>query len=121
MIIQDKLDSAIGSMLPDFLKHEISEMLSSHCFSHHLVDSESCEDLVVSILSLIAKASGSDAVQDQNESDILHSQVNTEAGPSNFQPASPKDIQFDVPPINCSKFSLLTLISFYFSYNFFQY
>uniref|UniRef100_A0A0D3G521 Ubiquitin-like protease family profile domain-containing protein n=1 Tax=Oryza barthii TaxID=65489 RepID=A0A0D3G521_9ORYZ len=102
VIIQDKLDSAIGSMLPDFLKHEISEMLSSHCFSHHLVDSESCEDLVVSILSLIAKASGSDAVQDQNESDILHSQVNTEAGPSNFQPASPKDIQFDVPPINCS-------------------
>uniref|UniRef100_A0A0D9ZW73 Ubiquitin-like protease family profile domain-containing protein n=1 Tax=Oryza glumipatula TaxID=40148 RepID=A0A0D9ZW73_9ORYZ len=102
VIIQDKLDSAIGSMLPDFLKHEISEMLSSHCFSHYLVDSESCEDLVVSILSLIAKASGSDAVQDQNESDILHSQVNTEAGPSNFQPASPKDLQFDVPPINCS-------------------
>ncbi|BAS93011.1 Os05g0248400 [Oryza sativa Japonica Group] len=87
VIIQDKLDSAIGSMLPDFLKHEISEMLSSHCFSHHLVDSESCEDLVVSILSLIAKASGSDAVQDQNESDILHSQVNTEAGPSSLRSA----------------------------------
>uniref|UniRef100_A0A0E0LVS3 Ubiquitin-like protease family profile domain-containing protein n=1 Tax=Oryza punctata TaxID=4537 RepID=A0A0E0LVS3_ORYPU len=80
--IRAKIDSTIGSMIPDFLKDKISQMLSTHLCSHHLVDSESCEDVLVSILALLAQSSQFEPLEHKNEAHICPSQINTEAGPT---------------------------------------
>uniref|UniRef100_A0A0E0LVI0 Ubiquitin-like protease family profile domain-containing protein n=1 Tax=Oryza punctata TaxID=4537 RepID=A0A0E0LVI0_ORYPU len=36
--IRDRLDLAVGTMVPDFLKDKISEMFTAHCCTHHIVD-----------------------------------------------------------------------------------
>uniref|UniRef100_A0A0E0JHU1 Ubiquitin-like protease family profile domain-containing protein n=1 Tax=Oryza punctata TaxID=4537 RepID=A0A0E0JHU1_ORYPU len=95
--IRAKIDSAIGSMIPDFFKDKISQMLSTYLCSHHLVDSESCEDVLVSILALLLQSSQFDPLKHQNETHIYPSQINTEAGPSNCQPttATVRQSEFD--------------------------
>uniref|UniRef100_A0A0E0JZU9 Ubiquitin-like protease family profile domain-containing protein n=1 Tax=Oryza punctata TaxID=4537 RepID=A0A0E0JZU9_ORYPU len=91
------LDSAVGTLVPDLLKDRISEMFSEYCCSHHIVDTDSLEELLVSIISLLAESSKSAHLQHQTEH---HAPIITEDGPSNSQPASPKGKQCHNPVLN---------------------
>uniref|UniRef100_A0A0E0E7W6 Ubiquitin-like protease family profile domain-containing protein n=1 Tax=Oryza meridionalis TaxID=40149 RepID=A0A0E0E7W6_9ORYZ len=96
--IRAKLDSAIGSMIPDCLKEKISELLSSHFCSHHVLDSEPCEDILISILALLAESS--QFLPLEVPTTHISPQINTEAGPSNREPTSPKARQSDFCVLN---------------------
>ncbi|EEC66869.1 hypothetical protein OsI_33408 [Oryza sativa Indica Group] len=96
--IRAKLDSAIGSMIPDCLKEKISELLSSHFCSHHVLDSEPCEDILISILALLAESSQFHPLEVPTTH--ISPQINTEAGPSNREPTSPKARQSDFCVLN---------------------
>lgn len=104
-------------MIPDCLKEKISELLSSHFCSHHVLDSEPCEDILISILALLAESSQFHPLEVPTTH--ISPQINTEAGPSNREPTSPKARQSDFCVLNDGKFSFLFSFINYFYFIFF--
>uniref|UniRef100_A0A0E0JJV1 Ubiquitin-like protease family profile domain-containing protein n=1 Tax=Oryza punctata TaxID=4537 RepID=A0A0E0JJV1_ORYPU len=98
--IRANLDSAVCTLVPDLLKDRISEMFSEYCCSHHIVDTDSLEELLVSIIPLLAESSKSAHLQHQTEHHAVSAPIITEDGPSNSQPASPKGKQCHNPVLN---------------------
>lgn len=99
-------------MIPDCLKDKISKLLSSHFCSHHVLDSEPCEDILISILALLAESS--QFLPLEVPTTHISPQINTEAGPSNREHTSPKARQSDFCVLNDGKFSFLFSFINYF-------
>uniref|UniRef100_A0A0E0MFH5 Ubiquitin-like protease family profile domain-containing protein n=1 Tax=Oryza punctata TaxID=4537 RepID=A0A0E0MFH5_ORYPU len=105
---RDKLDSAIGDLLPEYLKDNICTLLQSHCSASHANSNKSCEDLLISVLVMLAKdnvgilvqsddinvnAGGDDAIQ-ADDSEIPS--CNTNANADEYVPLN-DDLRHDIP------------------------
>uniref|UniRef100_A0A0E0L9G7 Ubiquitin-like protease family profile domain-containing protein n=1 Tax=Oryza punctata TaxID=4537 RepID=A0A0E0L9G7_ORYPU len=60
-------ESAIGNMLPDYIKDNICDLLVSYCSTNHISDSQPFEDVVISVLLMISQSAIMDFVQVENE------------------------------------------------------
>jgi hypothetical protein len=99
---RDKLESAIGTMLPAFIQEKICSMVVSHCSANHIVDSESCEDIAISIMLLLCEHAGSRDGGDPDEN-LIFDDINP-----GFQPNYAIDVENEIPcdaHNNGSKFS----------------
>ena len=77
-------------------------MVVSHCSANHIVDSESCEDIAISIMLLLCEHAGSRYGGDPDENLILD-----DINPG-FQPNYAIDVENEIPcdaHNNGSKFS----------------
>ncbi|EAY77211.1 hypothetical protein OsI_05182 [Oryza sativa Indica Group] len=88
---RDKLESAIGTMLPAFIKEKICSMVVSHCSANHIVDSESCEDIAISIMLLLCEYAGSRDGGDPDEN-LIFDDINP-----GFQPNYAIDVENEIP------------------------
>uniref|UniRef100_A0A0E0MF77 Ubiquitin-like protease family profile domain-containing protein n=1 Tax=Oryza punctata TaxID=4537 RepID=A0A0E0MF77_ORYPU len=90
---RDKLEVSFGNMLPCHLKDKISDMFISHCSRNHRNDTESCEDVILSILALLSNASNTQLVQ--HDDNI----VGQEFSPTTLSPVVNKGVLFadDLP------------------------
>nr|BAC10391.1 hypothetical protein [Oryza sativa Japonica Group] len=88
---RDKLESAIGTMLPAFIKEKICSMVVSHCSANHIVDSESCEDIAISIMLLLCEHAGSRDGGDPDEN-LIFDDINPR-----FQPNYAIDVENEIP------------------------
>ncbi|BAS88584.1 Os04g0322700 [Oryza sativa Japonica Group] len=88
---RDKLESAIGTMLPAFIKEKICSMVVSHCSANHIVDSESCEDIAISIMLLLCEHAGSRDGGDPDEN-LIFDNINP-----GFQPNYAIDVENEIP------------------------
>lgn len=63
---EERLQSAIGPMLPSYVKDSICSMVADHSSSIHSSENSSCEDLLIAVLAMIAESARneSDEVQD---------------------------------------------------------
>lgn len=96
------MESAIGTMLPAFIKEKICSMVVSHCSANHIVDSESCEDIAISIMLLLCEYAGSRDGGDPDEN-LIFDDINP-----GFQPNYAIDVENEIPcdaHNNGSKFS----------------
>uniref|UniRef100_A0A0E0LVT8 Ubiquitin-like protease family profile domain-containing protein n=1 Tax=Oryza punctata TaxID=4537 RepID=A0A0E0LVT8_ORYPU len=104
----DKLDSTIGDLLLEYLKDNICTLLQSHCSASHANSNKSCEDLLISVLVMLAKdnvgilvqsddinvnAGGDDAIQ-ADDSEIPS--CNTNANADEYVPLN-DDLRHDIP------------------------
>uniref|UniRef100_A0A0E0K095 Aminotransferase-like plant mobile domain-containing protein n=1 Tax=Oryza punctata TaxID=4537 RepID=A0A0E0K095_ORYPU len=62
-----KLDCTVGTMLPDNFKEKLCSIVFNHSSANHGSNSESCEDVVITVLRLLCEESSSRIADENNE------------------------------------------------------
>nr|BAC92414.1 hypothetical protein [Oryza sativa Japonica Group]BAC92597.1 hypothetical protein [Oryza sativa Japonica Group] len=91
---KEKLDSALGSVLPLSMKEKLCSLMEHHCSEVHAAGSHTCEDVLIDALVLVAEDSVTPSDKVQNDVD----DTNTEgcnAVPSRFDDNA--DVDASIP------------------------
>uniref|UniRef100_A0A0E0LA15 Aminotransferase-like plant mobile domain-containing protein n=1 Tax=Oryza punctata TaxID=4537 RepID=A0A0E0LA15_ORYPU len=63
---EERLQSAIGPMLPSYVKDSICSMVVDHSSSIHSSENSSCEELLIAILAMIAESARNESYEVQD-------------------------------------------------------
>uniref|UniRef100_A0A0E0JQ00 Uncharacterized protein n=1 Tax=Oryza punctata TaxID=4537 RepID=A0A0E0JQ00_ORYPU len=56
----NRLESALGDLFPENVKDKICSMMASHCLTSHITSNHSCQDIIISILLMLADSNFDD-------------------------------------------------------------
>ncbi|EEC83319.1 hypothetical protein OsI_28702 [Oryza sativa Indica Group] len=91
---KEKLDSSLGSVFPLSMKEKLCSLMEHHCSEVHVAGSQTCEDVLIDALVLVAEDSVTPSDKVQNDVDDTNTE-GCKAVPSRFDDNA--DVDASIP------------------------